>query len=63
MQSSLNRILKQAIKQAFDQGFKRLWAHMWTRSDSVNSISITVKTAGYTDKYRSITGRQPYMVQ
>jgi ribonuclease HI len=49
------RALKQARRGMRDQ--------MRIRSDSVYSTSITAMTAGWKDKYMSIAGRQPYIVQ
>ena len=71
MQGSLKKVLKQAFKEAFKQAFKqalkqaleqafnRQRALMQTRSDSVYSTGIT---AGSKNMYRSISGRQPYIV-
>jgi hypothetical protein len=54
--------LMQALKQALEQAFNRQRALMQTRSDSVYSTGIRAKTAGSKDRYRSISGRQLYIV-
>jgi peptide methionine sulfoxide reductase MsrB len=54
--------IKQAIEQALEQALNRQRALMRTRSDCVYSTGITAKTAGSKDRYRSISGWQPYIV-
>jgi len=58
--------LSQAGYQAGYQAGSRVGfqppALMRTRSDSVYSTGISAKTAGSKDRYRSISGRQPYVV-
>jgi len=54
---SLKQALKQALKHALKQALKQ--ALMQTRGESVYSTGIT---AGGKQKYRSISGRQPYIV-
>ena len=59
LKQALNQSIEQAFEQALEQASNRQWALMQTCSNSVYSTGIT---AGTKDKFRSITGRQPYIV-
>jgi len=54
--------IKRSFKQALEQAPMSLRAQMWTRRDCVYSTGITANTTWCKDRFRSITGQQPYIV-
>jgi len=61
LKQALKEAPNQAMKQASKQALKGQQAVQWTLSDSVYRTGTTTMSPDHTDRYRSISGHQPYI--
>jgi len=62
LKQGITHAIMQAFQPALEQALNHQWAVMQTLRDSVYGCGTTMKIAGSIDRYKFISGRQPYKV-